>query len=56
MTPYTKEEIEYFNGFSAGFDFVLHEIEKYRKQFDGPSNEFLYDLLAHHKMQDKKTN
>ena len=44
---------EYIKGFNSGFDYVLHEIEKYIKQY--PDNKFaLTELLAHLKMENRK--
>ena len=43
---------EYIKGFDAGYNYVLHEIENYTKQY--PDNKFvLEDLLAHLKMEGK---
>ena len=43
---------EYIKGFNSGFDYVLHEIENYIKQY--PDNKFALDeLLAHLKMEGK---
>ena len=43
---------EYIKGFDAGYDYVLHEIENYIKQY--PDNKFpLNELLAHLKMEGK---
>jgi hypothetical protein len=43
---------EYIKGFNSGYQFVLHEIETYIKQY--PDNKFaLEELLSHLKMEDK---
>lgn len=44
---------EYIKGFNSGFEYVLHEIENYTKQYS--DNKFvLEELLAHLKMENKK--
>ena len=43
---------DYIKGFDSGYEYVLHEIEKYIKQY--PDNKFaLTELLAHLKMESK---
>jgi hypothetical protein len=43
---------DYIKGFDSGYEYVLHEIEKYIKQY--PDNKFaLTELLAHLKMEGK---
>ena len=43
---------DYIKGFNSGFEYVLHEIENYTKQY--PDNKFvLEELLAHLKMEGK---
>jgi hypothetical protein len=43
---------DYIKGFNSGFQYVLHEIENYTKQY--PDNKFvLEELLAHLKMEGK---
>jgi len=43
---------DYIKGFNSGYEYVLHEIENYIKQY--PDNKFaLTELLAHLKMEDK---
>ena len=43
---------DYIKGFNSGFEYVLHEIENYTKQY--PDNKFvLQELLAHLKMEGK---
>jgi len=43
---------EYIKGFDAGYNYVLHEIENYTKQYS--DNKFvLEELLAHLKMEGK---
>tara|TARA_R110002126_G_scaffold226772_7_gene371471 strand:+ start:698 stop:868 length:171 start_codon:yes stop_codon:yes gene_type:complete len=46
----TKDE--YKEGFDAGYDYVLSEIERYAERY--PDDKFvLYELLAHLKMENK---
>jgi len=43
---------DYIKGFNSGYEYVLHEIENYTKQY--PDNKFvLEELLAHLKMEGK---
>jgi hypothetical protein len=43
---------DYIKGFNNGYQFILHEIENYIKQY--PDNKFvLEELLAHLKMEGK---
>ena len=43
---------DYIKGFDSGYEYVLHEIENYIKQY--PDNKFaLTELLAHLKMEGK---
>jgi hypothetical protein len=43
---------DYIKGFNSGYEYVLHEIENYIKQY--PDNKFaLTELLAHLKMEGK---
>jgi len=43
---------DYIKGFDSGYEYVLHEIENYTKQY--PDNKFvLEELLAHLKMEGK---
>ena len=45
---------DYIKGFNSGFQYVLHEIENYTKQYPDTDAKFvLEELLAHLKMEGK---
>lgn len=52
MKPYTQEDLHYIKGFDHGCDYIVAEIERYAKQYNGDKLPFA-ELLYHLKMENK---